>query len=159
MEATSSAASDIISGLNSVFPLVSSLGIGGVLGTLFGYWFKDKLERNTENKRKIREAREKQYTDLLNNLMGFFKGWEDKSKQKQFIWDLCANAPVYASDEVIKLSHRYIDSYDKEKKTGEKSEVIYSKLVLAIRKELNKIQGEPTTELTEKDIQVKMLND
>ena len=46
--------------LNSFLSFISTLGIGGILGTVFGYWFKDKLERNAENKRRIREDREKQ---------------------------------------------------------------------------------------------------
>lgn len=60
--------------MNYIIAILSSLSIG----TLFGYFVKDALERNSENRRRIRESREKQYTDFLNNLMGFFQGWEDE---------------------------------------------------------------------------------
>lgn len=150
----------IFSSVGSFLSYFTTLGIGGFLGTIFGYWFKARLEQNAENKRKIREAKEQQYRDFLNNLMGFFDGWENKDFKKQFIWDVCANAPVYASDDVIKLAHEFIESFDQQnKKSADVRDVIYGKLVLAIRKELNKIQGEPLTQLKVEDIKVRKLND
>lgn len=110
--------------INNILPLLPTLGLGSIIGTIFGYWFKDKLDQNAENRRKVREAREGQYKDFLNNLMGFFKGWENRDFQKQFIWDVNANAPVSSSDEVYRLTRRYIDSFDKKtillKKIGRK---------------------------------------
>lgn len=155
MEATSSAASYIKNGLNSFLPLIPTLGIGSILGTVFGYWFKDKLERNAENKRKVREARQKQYTDFLNNLIGFFDAWKDDALQLQFLWDVYANAPVYASDEVLRLAYSYIDSFDKTKNINDSErQRIYAKLVIAIRNELNNITGEQKSNIKEKEIKI-----
>ena len=150
--------STISSMLSNFLSLLPALGLGSIIGTLFGYWFKDRIDQNAENKRKIREAREQQYKDFLNNLMGFFEGWEDEKFKKQFIWDVNANASVYASDEIIRLAYKFIDSFDtKDKKPAEERDKLYAKLVLAIRKELNEISGQKLTELKEEEIKVRRL--
>ncbi len=75
--------------------------------------------------------------------MGFYKGWEDKKMQKQFIWDVNTNATVSASDEVYRLARNYINSYDHTKKVNEEErQKIYAKLVITMRNELNKLSGE-----------------
>lgn len=129
-----------------------------LIGGVIGYFLKYFLDINGESKRKLRESREKQYRDLLNNLLGFFEGWEDKKQQKQFLQDLYTSAPLYASDEVIKLAHQYADILDRNIPKSPDQALVYPKLVLAIRKELNKIQGDKKTKLTEQDIKVKKLN-
>lgn len=153
-EATSSTSVSLLQSIKGFIPLLSSLGIG----SFFGYWFKDKLEQNADNRRKTRDAREKQYKDFLNNLMGFFEGWEDEAKKKQFIRDVHTNASLYASDDVLKLAYKFIGSFNVTGSERQTADAIYSKLVLAIRKELNQIQGEIETELTEQDIKVTKLN-
>lgn len=156
---TTNSASILQVNFSEILSYVSTLGIGGLVGTIFGYWFKDKLAQNAENKRKIREGKERQYKDLLSNVLAFFDGWEDKDCQKQFLRELYTNAPVYASDEVIRLSNKFLKGFDKEKPQQSKErDVIYGQLVLEIRKELNKIQGNPTTELSIDDIKIQKLN-
>lgn len=155
----SNSASIIPVNFSEILSYISTLGIGGLAGTIFGYWFKDKLAQNAENKRKIREEKEQQYKDLLSNVLAFFDGWEDKDCQKQFLRELYTNAPVYASDEVIRLSNKFMQGFDKDKpQLAKDRDKIYGQLVLEIRKELNKIQGNPTTELTVEDIKIQKLN-
>lgn len=155
MEASSSA-----SLLSIITPaLISAFGIGALISGVAVAWVNSKLEQNSDSKRRIREVREKQYKDFLNNLMGFYKGWEDKNKQKQFIWDVNTNATVSASDEVYRLARDYINSFDKTKKVDEEErQKIYAKLVITMRNELNKMSGEPSTDLKEKEIRVMQLN-
>ena len=153
MDATTSAELTRIGQL--IVSWIPTLGIGGIIG----YWVKAKLEQNAENKRKIREEKERQYKDLLSNVLAFFDGWEDKDCQRQFLRELYTNAPVYASDEVIRLSNKFMQGFDKDKPQPAKDrDKIYGQLVLEIRKELNKIQGNPATELTIADIKIQKLN-
>ena len=158
MNATSSAFL-LSTNLSEILSYISTLGIGGLIGTIFGYWFKDKLAQNAENKRKIREEKEQQYKDLLSNVLAFFDGWENRECQEQFLRELYTSAPVYASDEVIRLSNKFMQGFDKDKPQQAKDrDKIYGQLVLEIRKELNKIQGNPTTELSVDDIKIQKLN-
>lgn len=141
----------ILSSIKTVIPL---LGLGGVIG----YGFRYVLERRLELKRKIRQSKERQYEDLLSNLLAFFKGWENKEHQEQFLREVYTKAPLYASDEVIRHAMDYIESCDKNSKLSGQSDKIYSKLVLSIRRELRKIQGESDTNLKEGDITIKKLD-
>ncbi len=145
---------------SAIFPsLISAFGLGALISGVVVTWVKNKLDQNSESKRRVRELREKQYKDFLNNLMGFFKGWENKSFQKQFIWDVNANAPVSASDEVYRLARKYVDSFDKTNKVDEdERQKIYAKLVITMRNELNKMSGEPPTDLKENEIKVMQLD-
>lgn len=133
--------------MDEVIKLLTFLGIGGIVGGVTTNWINHRLEQNSENKRRIREKRERQYIDFLNNLMGFYKGWEDGQKQKQFVWDVNTNATVTASDEVYRLAKNYIDSFDKTKKQvgEEERQKIYAKLVITMRNELNNMSGEGPT--------------
>lgn len=145
--------------MQNVIEIILSLGLGGFIGGIITNWVNNKLEQNSENKRRIRERREQQYKDFLNNLMGFYKGWEDKKMQKQFIWDVNTNATVSASDEVYRLARNYINSYDHTKKVSEKErQKIYAKLVITMRNELNKLSGESLTGLKESEIKVMQLD-
>ncbi len=155
MEASNSA-----SLLPAIFPsLAKAFGLGALISGVAVVYIKNLLEQNSDNKRRVREKREQQYKDFLNNLMGYYKGWEDKDKQKQFIWDVNTNATISASDEVYRLARKYIDSYDKAKKTTEaERQKIYARLIIAMRNELNKMSGEHPTDLKEKEIKVMQLD-
>lgn len=143
----------------NLLSLASAFGLGALISGIGVAWVKDKLVQNSESKRRVRELRERQYKDFLNNLMGFFKGWENKDFQKQFIWDVNANAPVSASDEVYRLARKYIDSFDKRNESSEpERQKIYAKLVITIRNELNEMSGEPPTDLKEDEIKVMQLD-
>lgn len=145
--------------MQNIIEVILSLGSGGIAGGIVTNWVNNKLEQNSENKRRIRELREKQYKDFLNNLMGFYKGWEDKKMQKQFVWDVNTNATVSASDSVYRLARDYIDSYDKTKGVDEaERQKRYARLVIAMRNELNKMSGEPLTDLKEDEIKVMQLD-
>lgn len=145
---------------SAIFPsLISAFGLGALISGIVVAWVKNKLDQNSENKRRVRELREQQYKDFLNNLMGFFKGWENRDFQKQFIWDVNANAPVSASDEVYRLARKYIDTFDKKNNASEDDrQKIYAKLVITMRNELNKMSGEPLTDLKEDEIKVMQLD-
>lgn len=139
-----------------IVALLTALGVGGIIGTVVAH----KLQQAAEVKMKMRVKKEDQYKSLLNNLLGFFEGWEDyavsdkKARKKQFLWEVYTSAPVYASDEVIKLCYDFIESHNKKGTLKGQSDEIYSKIVIAMRKELNKIYGQPDTNLLEKDIKV-----
>lgn len=150
MDATGSAGLTQISNMAiSLFPVI---GISGVVG----YWIKARLDQNSDNKRKIRDEKEKQYKALLNNVLGFYKKWEDKVLQLQFMWEVYTNAAVYASDEVLRLAYNYIESFDKAKNVEDlERQQIYAKLVITIRNELHNITGEPESELDEKEIVIR----
>jgi len=130
------------------------------LGSVITVFITHKLKQSSESKIKMRELKENQYKSLLNNLMGFFEGWEDyavadkKARKKQFLWEIYTSVPVYASDVVIRLCYEFIESHNKEGKLKGESNKIYSKIVIAMRMELNKIYGQPDTTLSEKDIKV-----
>lgn len=145
--------------METFLSLATAFGIGALVSGIVVTWVKNILEQNSENKRRVRELREKQYKDFLNNLMGFYKGWEDRKMMKQFIWDVNTNATISASDEVYRLARDYINSYDKTKKVEEtERQKMYAKLVIAMRNELNKMSGEPLTDLKEDEIKVMQLD-
>ncbi len=141
-------------------PLVTAFGLGALISGVVVTWVENKLGQNSENKRRIRERREEQYKKFLDNLVGFYKGWEDEKKQKQFILDVNTSATVSASDKVYRLASYYIGSYDKSKKVVEEAERqrIYAKLVIAMRNELNQLSGECPTHLKEEEIRVMQLD-
>lgn len=138
--------------------------LAGSTSTLITVWLTQRWQRKAEAQIELRKSREEQYKNLLNNLMGFFEGWEDygmrgsrRKRKKQFLWDIYTNASVYASDEVLKLCYRFIQAHSNP---GERKQTdsIYAQIVLAIRKELNKIYGEPDTQLSEDDIKIMKLD-
>jgi hypothetical protein len=138
---------------------ISSFILGALSSGVAVAWAKDKLEQNSGNKRRIRETREVLYKDFVNNLMGFRKGWEDKNKMRQFIFDVNTNATVSTSDEVYRLAKKYIMSFDKKKKVSEsKRQKIYAQLVIVMRNELNELSGESPTTLKESEIEVLQLD-
>ncbi len=154
MDSTISAS---ITGVGSFLSSLSltDISIGGIIGILITNWYKNKLEQEAENKRRVREAKEKQYKAFLNNLLGFFDSWKSDVLQLQFMWDLYTKAPMYASDEVLRLAYSYIKSFDSAGKTDDATrQKIYAKLVLVIRDELSRITGEEESELNEEEIKI-----
>lgn len=138
----------------------TAFGIGAIISGTAVVWIKNELEKSSENKRKLRELKEQQYKEFLNDLMGFYKGWENKDQQKKFIREVNTNAIISASDEVYRLARDYIDSFDEKVSAGEdERQKIYAKLVLAMRNELNSMLGNPPTTLAENEIKVMQLND
>lgn len=144
--------------MDSILNWVKDFGIITVIATLMTAWLTQRWQKKADTQIKLRESREEQYKNLLTNLMGFFEGWEDygmsgnkRQRKKQFMWEVYTNASVYASDEVLKLCYKFIQLYSNtvDKKQSDK---VYAQIVVAIRKELNKIYGEPDTQLSEADI-------
>ncbi|MBI2051211.1 hypothetical protein HYT33_00410 [Candidatus Roizmanbacteria bacterium] len=136
----------------TILSILSLLGIGGVIGAYFNHL----LEKKREMELRVVERREDQYKRFLENIIGFFEGWIDKERQKNFMEELYTHAPLYASDEVIKLSNKYLKSFSSKKDSSERDKY-YKELVVIIRKELRKLQGEKT-DLTEKDINILKLD-
>lgn len=136
----------------TILSILGLLGIGGIIGAYFNHFFEKKREMDL----RIVERREDQYKRFLENIIGFFEGWIDKERQKNFMEELYTHAPLYASDEVIKLSNKYLESFSSKKDSSERAKY-YKGLVIAIRKELRNLQGEKT-DLTEKDIEILKLD-
>jgi len=149
MNSTSSAILTTIDYIQLVVGVISALGIGGVAG----YFIRYSFDQKAEVRRKLRESREKSYQDFLSNLLAFFTGWENEEHKKQFLREVYTKAPLYASDDVIKLAYRFIESHSDIKK-NKKSDEAYAELVLAIRKELREIQKEPKTQLKKSQIKI-----
>jgi len=138
----------------SIIAILSILGIGSIIGAYINHL----LEGKRETQRRIAERKESQYKTFLENLVGFFEGWEDARKKEKFMEDLYTHAPLYASDEVIRLANQFLRSFnDKDLSHGGKSDVYYRKLVLAIRKDLKNILS-GKSKLQEDDIDVQKLN-
>ena len=73
--------------------------------------------------------------------------------------ELYTNAPLYASDEVIKLANEFLKSFrDKDLKQGGKTYIYYRKLVLVIRQEIKKLNSEKSS-LIEEDFDILKLDD
>lgn len=137
-----------------IIQILSLLGIGGAVGAFINHL----LEVRRETQSRIAERKETQYKTFLENLIGFWEGWEDKIKQRKFMEELYTHAPLYATDEVIKLSNKYLKSFDKENLEHQgKGDDYYRKLVLAIRKDLKKILS-GRSKLEETDIFIQKLN-
>lgn len=141
--------------IETILSILALLGIGGIIGAYFNHF----LEKKREIERRIAERKEEQYKNFLENLLAFFEGWHDKRKKKNFMIDLYTHAPLYASDEVIKLANEFLKSFrDKDLKQGGKSDIYYRKLVLTIRNEIKKLNKDKSF-LGEEDFEILKLND
>lgn len=137
-----------------ILSFLGILGIGGVIGAYFSHFFEKKREIELRQ----RERKEEQYKKFLENLIGFFKGWEDKERQKNFMEELYTHAPLYASSEVIRLANKYLTSFmDRSASQVRKSDSFYRKLVVAIRKDL-KVMEKEKEKLVEKDVKILKLD-
>jgi hypothetical protein len=137
-----------------ILSILGLLGIGGITGAYFNHRF----ETRRETERRIAERKEKQYRDFLENLLAFFEGWSDTEKKKKFMVDLYTHAPLYASDEVMRLANEFLKSFkDGDLKHGGQSDIYYRKLVLAIRKEIKELNKQKNN-LKEEDIEILKLN-
>lgn len=142
--------------MNFDLPTISSvLGILGVGGVIGGY-INHILEKKREMELRILERREDQYKRFLENLIGFFEGWENKERQRNFMEELYTHAPLYASDEVIKLSNNYLRTFSTGEEKSSRDEY-YKDLVMAIRNELRSLQGEKSC-LKGSDIEILKLD-
>lgn len=138
--------------VQTMISIVSLLGIGGIIGVFITH----SLEKKREMELRIVERREDQYKRFLENIIGFFEGWVNKERQRNFMEELYTHAPLYASDEVIKLANKYLESFSSKKDSNERDKY-YRELVIAIRKELRNLQGEKTC-LKEGDIKILKLD-
>jgi len=138
-----------------ILSILGLLGIGGIIGAYFNHFF----EKKREIERRIIERKEEQYKNFLENLLAFFEGWHDQEKKKKFMIDLYTHAPLYASDEVIKLANEFLKSFrNKDLKQGGKSDTYYRRLVLAIRNEIKKLNKDKSS-LKEEDFKILKLDD
>lgn len=138
----------------TILTILGLLGVGTIIGSFITY----KLESKKESKRIVLENKEKQYKTFLENLIGFFDGWEDVNKKEAFMKELYTHAPLYASDEVIKLANEFLKSFqDMDLERKGKSDTYYRKLVIAIREDLKRILNEKS-KLIEDDIDIQKLN-
>lgn len=137
--------------LTIVLTLIPSLGLGGLIVAIFNHYSGKKKEVEQRQ----RENKERQYKELLENVIGFFDGWNDATRKKKFLEELYTHAPLYASRKVIRSASELVASLDVK---GEldlsengKTDQCYKKLVLAIREDLGIWKNDT---LEEKDIKV-----
>lgn len=141
--------------IETILSILGLLGLGGIIGAYLDHF----LERKRETERRIIERKEEQYRNFLENLLPFFEGWSDKDKKKKFMNELYTHAPLYASDEVIKLANEFLKSFRaKDLKQGGKSDTYYRKLVLVIRNEIKKLNKDKSS-LSEEDFEILKLDD
>lgn len=146
-----------------IIPIIGSLGFGGIIGAYFTQLF----EKRREIELHFRERKEEQYKKFLEYLIGFFEGWQGPKRKKEFMRELYTHAPLYASSEVIKLANEFLACFSQKAYLthGEKTDQIYRKLVLEIRKDLKghgllqKLKFWEKDSLSEEDIKVLKLND
>jgi hypothetical protein len=119
--------------MSNLISLLVALGIGGLIGG----WVDYLLSRKREIEQHQRERKENQYKIFLENLIGFFDGWEGKSERKRnFMEELYTHAPLYASSGVIRLANKYVESFADKKLTSQARDKLANDLVLAIRNEM-----------------------
>lgn len=131
------------------------IGVGSIIGALVGIYFSYILGKKKEIEAHQREKKEDQYKKLLENAIGFWEGWDNDERKKNFMEELYTHAPLYASAEVISCANEFLSSHDSENTNSGKSDMYYSKLVLAIRKDLGVWKKD---KLNEEDIKVLKLN-
>ena len=122
--------------INELIPILSLLGLGGVIGAFFNsIW-----ERNKTISLQKQEYKETRYKAIILLMYGFleYKDSADfliihrpdlKSKEKLFLelkteWN---NMILYASDEVLLKSHAFLNNPTQE---------VYRKVAIAMRKDL-----------------------
>ena len=141
--------------VGTVLSILSLLGIGGVVGAYFNHLF----ERKWEIEKKLVARKEEQYRKFLENLLAFYEGWSDQDAKKNFMRELYTHAPLYASDKVIRCANEFLRSFEKpDPKVGGKSDVCCRKLILAIRREIKKLNRDKSN-LEEEDFEVLKLAD
>ncbi len=130
------------------------LGVGGIIGGIIGAYITHFLERKRELARYILDRREKQYKAFLEGALSHYEGWNDEEGKKQFQRSLYTHAPLYASDNVIRVANKFLDSFnERDMRIGGTTDTYYRKLVLEIRGEMKKLLQEKT-QLKEDDIKV-----
>ena len=125
---------------------VSGLGIGSLIGNYQGHRLEIKQHK--------RERKEDQYKKFLEDLIGFFDGWEDKKRKKNFLEELYTHAPLFASKKVIKAANEFLSAFE-DGNNGEHGDEAYIKLVMAIQKDMRIKRKD---RLDEKDIKIRKLN-
>lgn len=125
-----------------IVPILTAI-LGGLAVHVFDYF----MGRKREIEQHQRERKEDQYKKFLENLIGFFEGWEDKDDRKRnFMEELYTHAPLYASTEVIKIANKYVESFTNKKLTSEERDKIANKLVISIREEMGIDKKHPLKE-------------
>lgn len=122
--------------------------LSGFLGLLLGYFLKAFLDKKNELEARKFDRKEEQYKKFLElALKGFCEGWIEKGKDREFLLELNTNALLYASDNVIEAAYKFQYCFDKGKEKsfprGE-SDKYLKELIMMIRKELIKMQGDKT---------------
>lgn len=140
--------------IETILSVLTLLGVGTIIGAYFNHLFEKKKEIELH----MREKKEDQYRMFLENVIGFFKGWEGPKRKKKFMRELYMHSPLYASSEVIKLANKFLSCFKSDKSLAdrEKSDSYYRKLVIAIRKDIGVWKND---KLVEEDIDIQMLNE
>jgi hypothetical protein len=128
--------------LETIISILTLLGFGGIIGAYFTHLF----EKRKEIELHFRERKEDQYKKFLENLIGFFEGWEKLETKKEFMRELYTHAPLYASSKVIRLANSYIKSFANKRLSSKERDKLANKLVIAIRKELGVDKKDPLNE-------------
>ncbi len=129
--------------------VITALVTSGVIATVLTNY----LEKTRDREKRRIEQREQQYGDFLKNTLAYFEGWENKEGKKELLKSLFSYAPLYASDKTIQLTNRFIKSFQKDSLDQIERDNIRAELVLEIRREMKKMNGDKT-ELTAKDFEI-----
>lgn len=142
----------MITNVEMVISVLTLLGVGGIIGAYSAYLF----EKRKVIELQLRERKEDQYKKFLENLIGFFEGWNNEARKKNFMEELYTHAPLYASSKVIRLANKFLSSFKEGNLShGGKSDSYYRKLVVAIREDLGIWKKD---KLKEEDVDVLLLN-
>jgi hypothetical protein len=137
--------------LTVILTLIPSLSLGGLIVAIFDHY----AGKRKEIEQGQRERKEEQYKKFLENVIGFFSGWDDREKKKAFLQELYTHAPLYASAKVIRLANQFVASFNSQgsldlSENG-KSDQYYKELVVAIREDMGVWE---TDNLEEKDVKI-----
>ena len=143
----------------TIILILSASGGAAIIGGIIGAYLNHLFERKRELARYVLERREQQYKALLESALSFFEGWENKERKKQFMRSLYNDAPLYASDNVIRISNKFLESFNKgDMSMKGPTATLYRQLALEIRREIRTLGKEKKTRLNEDDIKVSTLH-
>jgi len=120
----------------SILIAIISSGIASiVVGGFFTYFVSKKLDR----RQRIMEVRKKIYSDVHEELAGFFDNATNDARQKAStaLLVLYRQIQLWASADVIKQFNKFWDVFDrKNEKTQQEINHEYTNLIIAMRKDL-----------------------
>ena len=122
-------------GQSVLIAIISSGFAAAVVGSLFTYFINRKLDR----RQRVMSVRKEIYSSVQEGLAGVFDTATPADRQKSCVslLILYRQIQLWASEEVVKQFNAFWDAIDlKNAKTQEEIREEYTKLVIAMRKDL-----------------------